>query len=75
MGQAQDEFADTLEGVVGVSKCDTLKGAFLQAQEMAHKDKDHSVVLLSPACASFDQWPHFEARGDAFCAMVEEGAV
>ena len=30
------------------------------------------VVLLSPACASFDQFADFEARGDAFRALVEE---
>jgi UDP-N-acetylmuramoylalanine--D-glutamate ligase len=29
------------------------------------------VVLLSPACASFDQFADFEARGDAFRALVE----
>jgi UDP-N-acetylmuramoylalanine--D-glutamate ligase len=29
------------------------------------------VVLLSPACASFDQYPDFEARGDHFRALVE----
>jgi len=28
-------------------------------------------VLLSPACASFDQWPSFEARGDAFRAQAQ----
>ena len=35
------------------------------------------TVLLSPACASFDQWQNFEVRGDAFkkfVASVELGA-
>jgi UDP-N-acetylmuramoylalanine--D-glutamate ligase len=30
------------------------------------------VVLLAPACASFDQYRNFEVRGDAFRALVEK---
>ncbi len=33
--------------------------------------RDGEIVLLSPACASFDQYRDFEARGDHFRALVE----
>jgi UDP-N-acetylmuramoylalanine--D-glutamate ligase len=35
--------------------------------------REGEVVLLSPACASFDQYPDFEARGDHFRALVGRG--
>jgi UDP-N-acetylmuramoylalanine--D-glutamate ligase len=73
IGAAQNEFADTLEGKVKYSKCDTLAKAFAVAKDDAMKNKtEKPVVLLSPACASFDQWPNFEVRGYAFCDMVKE---
>jgi UDP-N-acetylmuramoylalanine--D-glutamate ligase len=70
MGQAQEEFATTLDGHVEYQRCNTLKEAFAAASQDALK-AGKGVVLLSPACASFDQWSSFEARGDAFCAMAE----
>jgi UDP-N-acetylmuramoylalanine--D-glutamate ligase len=73
IGAAQDEFAETLKGKVSNSKCGDLAHAFAKAKEDALKDKKNKpVVLLSPACASFDQWPNFEVRGDAFAGMVRE---
>jgi UDP-N-acetylmuramoylalanine--D-glutamate ligase len=72
IGEAEEAFARALEGKVALSRCGTLDRAFAAARSMAGADwLDGLVVLLSPACASFDQFPNFEARGDAFRAMVE----
>jgi UDP-N-acetylmuramoylalanine--D-glutamate ligase len=43
----------------------------LRAHEAAQKAKDGGIVLLSPACASFDQFRDFEHRGDEFRKAVE----
>ena len=40
------------------------------ARDAARDGADEPVVLLSPACASFDQFPNFEARGRAFAEVV-----
>lgn len=72
IGAAQEDFARTLEGKVAYTRSGTLKQAVEQAAAMAFEDgRKGAVVLLSPACASFDQWKSFEHRGDAFCAQVE----
>ncbi len=59
--------APRLAGEVGGELCGDL-GAALGAARAAARDGD--VVLLSPACASFDQFADFEARGRAFRALV-----
>jgi UDP-N-acetylmuramoylalanine--D-glutamate ligase len=70
IGQATDEFAATL-GTVPLEKCGTLDKAVQAAGRDAVADgRKGAVVLLSPACASFDQYPDFEVRGDAFAAAV-----
>jgi UDP-N-acetylmuramoylalanine--D-glutamate ligase len=51
-----------------VTECIVLDEAVKQAASAA---KAGETVLLSPACASFDQFRDFEARGDAFRAAVE----
>ncbi len=76
IGEAADEFAKTLQGKVSATQCGTLKAAVEKAAAMAFSEgKKDAVVLLSPACASFDQWKNFEERGDAFCDMVGELAA
>lgn len=76
LGQAEDDFAETLQGNVPFSKCGDLSKAFKAAATMAQHDakasKEQAIVLFSPACASFDQWKNFEVRGDAFCNLVEK---
>lgn len=73
IGEAEDEFANTLHGHASYTRCNTLKVAVEKAAAMAFAEKKpDAVVLLSPACASFDQWKNFEERGDAFCDMVAE---
>jgi len=53
---------------VPVEQCETLDRAVASAAESAAPG---DTVLLSPACASFDQYADFEKRGDHFRALVE----
>ena len=68
IGAAGAQFADLLTGTMPVSYCETLDRAVMAAATAAQPGE---TVLLSPACASFDQFRDFEARGDAFRAAVE----
>jgi UDP-N-acetylmuramoylalanine--D-glutamate ligase len=61
-------FARLLRGRVPVTEAQVLEKAVTAAAASA---KAGEVVLLSPACASFDQFKDFEARGEAFRAAVE----
>jgi UDP-N-acetylmuramoylalanine--D-glutamate ligase len=71
IGEATDEFAATLEGKVVFERCGTLDRAVAAAaRDAAASGAAEPVVLLSPACASFDHYRNFEVRGDAFRALV-----
>lgn len=71
IGEASDDFARTLEGALPYERCDTLDVATTQAAlDALASDACAPVVLLSPACSSYDQFANFEARGDAFRGLV-----
>jgi UDP-N-acetylmuramoylalanine--D-glutamate ligase len=68
IGEAGPMFARLLRDDVRVEECGVLDRAVGAAAGAA---KPGEVVLLSPACASFDQYQDYEARGAAFRAAVE----
>ncbi len=71
IGEAAAPFAAELEGQVPHVVAGTLERAVaLAARDAAAADVAEPVVLLSPACASFDQYRNFEVRGDAFRELV-----
>jgi UDP-N-acetylmuramoylalanine--D-glutamate ligase len=69
IGEASDEIATALAPAdVEIYRCGALEAA-LEAASRGARPGD--TILLSPACASFDQYDNFEARGDHFRALVE----
>ena len=71
IGEASEEFAATLDGKVAFARCGTLDAAVVAAaRDATASGAAEPVVLLSPACASYDQYRNFEVRGDAFRTLV-----
>ena len=71
IGDAAQDFAETLGGDAPWVISKTLEAAVAAAHADASAAGGEAVVLLSPACASFDQFADFEARGDAFRDQVK----
>jgi len=67
IGEAAGKVASALEHRVPVEACGTLDRAVARAAELARPGE---TVLLSPACASFDQYANFEERGRHFVELV-----
>jgi UDP-N-acetylmuramoylalanine--D-glutamate ligase len=70
IGEAGPMFAEALEGQVKVERCELISEAVRRAADAALPG---DVVLLSPACASYDQFRDYEKRGTHFRQMV--GAI
>jgi UDP-N-acetylmuramoylalanine--D-glutamate ligase len=70
IGEAADQLENDLAGTVPLHRCGHLDHAVEAAAAAAHSGE---VVLLSPACASYDQFRNFEERGDRFRELARGG--
>ncbi|HEY9219423.1 MAG TPA: UDP-N-acetylmuramoyl-L-alanine--D-glutamate ligase, partial [Phenylobacterium sp.] len=70
VGEATPAFAQTLRGKAPYVESGTIQAAVTQAYADAAAVGEDAIVLLSPACASFDQFADFEERGEAFRSAV-----
>ena len=68
IGKDAEKIAHTLNTAMPVHFADTMDDAVSMAAGCAEPD---DMVLLAPACASFDQYNNYAERGDLFCAAVE----
>ncbi|MDO1559749.1 UDP-N-acetylmuramoyl-L-alanine--D-glutamate ligase [Brevundimonas sp. 2R-24] len=71
IGEAAEDFARTIGHAAPWTVVREMVAAVAAAAKDAAAQPGEQVVLLSPACASFDQYPDFEARGEAFRAAVQ----
>ena len=69
MGESRTRLRPLFNGSTIVRECGTLAEAVAAAME---RSRPGSTVLFSPACASFDMFRDFEARGRAFKALVHQ---
>src|SRR6266568_1717689 len=69
IGSAAAKIESQLRGVVTIHSCETLDKAVSAIAAAAHPG---DVVLLAPACSSFDQFESYEHRGRVFKELVNE---
>ncbi len=71
IGEAAPLIEKALAGAVAVERAETMARAVARAKELA---RPGDAVLLSPACASFDQYKNFEERGNDFAQLARAAA-
>ena len=71
IGEAAPLVERALDGVVEIERCETMDRAVARAAQVARPGQ---TVLLSPACASFDQYGNFEERGEHFARLARAAA-
>jgi UDP-N-acetylmuramoylalanine--D-glutamate ligase len=69
IGAAADKISNQIDGSVAIERAGTLERA---VEIASHTARPGDVVLLAPACASFDQFENYEHRGRVFKALVHE---
>ena len=69
MGEAADKIAKQIQGTVPVHAAERMEPAVRTAASLA---REGDIVLLSPGCASFDQFANYEERGEAFKSAVRK---
>ena len=69
LGEDADRLQQAWQGATEIEHVDSMRSAVIRASEVA---VGGDCVLLAPACASFDMYPKFEARGDDFMQRVQE---
>ncbi len=72
IGEAAEPFSKTLGDKAPWALCGDMRTAVEHAFADAEASGEDEIVLLSPACASFDQYADFEARGDDFRRAVTQ---
>jgi UDP-N-acetylmuramoylalanine--D-glutamate ligase len=67
IGSAAEKIESQIRGMVPIVHCEVLDKAVAAARNAAHPG---DIVLLSPACSSFDQFENYEHRGRVFKTLV-----
>lgn len=73
IGEAEKDFEKVLRKKIPTKCCGNMKTAIYEAHKLSQLESlSNAVILLSPACASWDQYESFEERGFDFCRLTAQ---